>query len=244
MDWKLFFSTFLMIFLAELGDKTQLTAMARSVAGRWTVFFAASAALVVSTLLAVLFGSVLSKVVPEVYIRVAAAVVFLLFGGMILYDVFAAGRKPEAAPAPVEQTFLTHAVLELAATFEARAVADYRRHAETEPDPARRALYHSLAEAEEAHLQHLRTADVPVLHREAPICAQTVPPETLHQQAVPDAERDAILAEAIRHEEALAGFYGEMARVMHVPGVGRLFALLAEEELAHAASLRTLLASH
>lgn len=240
MDWRLFFSTFLMIFLAELGDKTQLTAMARSVAGRWTVFFAASAALILSTLLAVLFGSVLSKVVPEAYIRVAAALVFLLFGGMILYDVLAGGAKPETEPVPVEQTFLTHAVLELAATFEARAAADYRRHAEVEPDPERRALYCALADEEEAHLRHLRDADFPPAQLETGVTAQAHPPETLHQQALPDAERDAILAEAIRHEEALAGFYAEMARVIHIPGAGRLFALLAEGEWAHAASLRAL----
>lgn len=236
MDWKLFFSTFLMIFLAELGDKTQLTAMARSVAGKWTVFFAASAALVLSTLVAVLVGSVLSRVVPEVYIRVAAAVVFLLFGGMILYDVAVGGRKVE--PVPVEQTFLTHAVLELAATFERQAAVDYRRHAEAEPDPVRKALYQRLAEEEEAHLAHVREPGIAPAHLETSLSAKTVPPETVHQQAVPDAERDAVLAEAVRHEEALANLYAEMARVTHIPGLGSLFATLAEGERAHAESLR------
>ena len=59
MDPKLFLTVFGTVFLAELGDKTQLAALTRTAAAdgsKWTVFFAASAALVVSTLVAVLIG--------------------------------------------------------------------------------------------------------------------------------------------------------------------------------------------
>ena len=65
MDWKLFFSTFALVFLAELGDKTQLTVLAQSaVHGRLSVCLAACLALCASTLLAVLFGGILSRYVP------------------------------------------------------------------------------------------------------------------------------------------------------------------------------------
>ena len=88
MDWSLFFSTFVLIFLAELGDKTQLAAMARAATnghGKWTVFFGASLALVVSTLLAVFFGSLLARFVPPHIIKIAAGVLFIVCGGLLLF---------------------------------------------------------------------------------------------------------------------------------------------------------------
>ena len=85
---KLFASTFILIFLAELGDKTQLAAMAKSIEGRMTVFLAASAALVCSTLIAVLFGDSLTRFIPERYLQIAAGVLFIVFGGIMLFKVF------------------------------------------------------------------------------------------------------------------------------------------------------------
>ncbi|MBP7654697.1 TMEM165/GDT1 family protein, partial [Candidatus Dependentiae bacterium] len=52
MNWKLFFVTFASIFLAELGDKTQLATIsftADNVKYKWIVFFAAAGALVFTT---------------------------------------------------------------------------------------------------------------------------------------------------------------------------------------------------
>lgn len=65
MSKALFWTTFVTVFLAELGDKTQLAAMtatARSGA-IVTVFFAASAALVCATAIGVLVGGALFKLV-------------------------------------------------------------------------------------------------------------------------------------------------------------------------------------
>ncbi len=100
--WKLFGGTFILIFLAELGDKTQLAAMAKTadspdnIMAKWVVFLAASLALVASTFIAVFLGHLLKAVVPdERYIKIAAGALFLIFGFSILYETIGSFR---AAP--------------------------------------------------------------------------------------------------------------------------------------------------
>ncbi len=82
MTRSLFWSTFITVFVAELGDKTQLAAMtatARSGA-MLTVFLAASAALVLATALGVTVGEALFKVVPEHLIHYLAGAAFIGVG--------------------------------------------------------------------------------------------------------------------------------------------------------------------
>jgi putative Ca2+/H+ antiporter (TMEM165/GDT1 family) len=71
-----------MIFVAELGDKTQLAtlSLAASAGQRWPVFLGASLALVATSGIAVLLGGALSNWFPEQWIRKAAGVVFLAMG--------------------------------------------------------------------------------------------------------------------------------------------------------------------
>ena len=97
MNWKIFASTFLLIFLAELGDKTQLAVMLQSaVHGRGVVFWAASAALVCSVVLGVFLGGILSKLVSERIIHGVGGALFILFGVWMLYTVFKPG--PDIGP--------------------------------------------------------------------------------------------------------------------------------------------------
>ena len=86
MDWKLALTTFGMIFLAELGDKTQLATFSFAAKSRSPVcvFIGAGAALLMTTLLAVLFGEAIARVVPVKVMQVAAGVLFILFGVLIL----------------------------------------------------------------------------------------------------------------------------------------------------------------
>ena len=97
MSWKIFVSTFALVFLAELGDKTQIAVMLQSaVHGRWIVFLAASLALVLSTVLGVFLGGLISRLVSERVIHGVGGALFLVFGAMMLYSVFKPG--PDIAP--------------------------------------------------------------------------------------------------------------------------------------------------
>jgi putative Ca2+/H+ antiporter (TMEM165/GDT1 family) len=86
MDKSLFGATFVTVFLAELGDKTQFAAMsatARSGA-LVTVFLAASAALVCATAIGVLVGGALFKVIPEAAMKYVAGSAFIAVGIWVL----------------------------------------------------------------------------------------------------------------------------------------------------------------
>jgi putative Ca2+/H+ antiporter (TMEM165/GDT1 family) len=84
--WKIFFTSFGIMFLAELGDKTQLTIL--SLAGRfrspWTVFAGAAIAMVLATGLGVLVGSFLPTVIGEKAVRYVSGCLFMLFGILVL----------------------------------------------------------------------------------------------------------------------------------------------------------------
>jgi putative Ca2+/H+ antiporter (TMEM165/GDT1 family) len=81
MDWRLFLSTFFAIFLAEMGDKTQLATMSLAAgSSRWIVFAASASALVATSLVAVLVGEGLSRLVPQIWIKRAAGALFIVLG--------------------------------------------------------------------------------------------------------------------------------------------------------------------
>lgn len=88
MDWKVIASTFGVVFLAELGDKTQLATltMAASARSRLAIFLGAAAALAATSAIAVLVGEALGRAVPEVWIRRAAGALFLVLGVLYLIE--------------------------------------------------------------------------------------------------------------------------------------------------------------
>lgn len=88
MDWKVFGTAFLTLFLAELGDKTQLaviTMTAKAEGSKWAVFAGASLALIFVTLLAVLFGSLITQFVPAEWLHRIVAVAFIAIGILMLF---------------------------------------------------------------------------------------------------------------------------------------------------------------
>ena len=83
MDLKVFFVVFGTVFLAELGDKTQLATVlfaSRPEASLATVFVGASLALILSSLLAVAAGSVISQYVDPRYLSYIAGAGFIVIG--------------------------------------------------------------------------------------------------------------------------------------------------------------------
>jgi len=86
MEWKTFLTTLGAIFLAELGDKTQLAAifMTSKTGHPTTVFGAAVLAFSIVTLVGVLLGQGLMALLPQKIIEKGAALVFILIGLVML----------------------------------------------------------------------------------------------------------------------------------------------------------------
>ena len=89
MDWKVFATIFGAVFIAELGDKTQLATMlfaADRAVNKYLVFAAASAALVVASAIGVLAGSLLSEYIDEKILHYVAGFGFIAIGAYTLYN--------------------------------------------------------------------------------------------------------------------------------------------------------------
>ena len=85
-----FWTSFSMVFIAELGDKTQvaLVALSASTGEPWTVFIGGTLALWTVSLLGVLAGRFLLSRLPGHWVQYGAALLFLVFGVYFLWDAF------------------------------------------------------------------------------------------------------------------------------------------------------------
>ncbi len=90
MDWRVFLTTFGVIFLAEMGDKTQLAAMTMAAQSKkpWAVFIGSALALVAVSAIGVVVGGLIGNYLPMIWIKRAAAVAFILIGVLILAGKF------------------------------------------------------------------------------------------------------------------------------------------------------------
>lgn len=88
MDWKLVTLSFCMLFLAELGDKTQLTVFTLVTQNKkpWPIFIGASLALVVVTFIGAFLGDVVTKYIPASVLRLAAGILFVGIGFFVLKE--------------------------------------------------------------------------------------------------------------------------------------------------------------
>jgi len=82
-DWKIFTTTFAFIFLAELGDKTQLATLLFSAdkpGARWIVFAGAAGALVLAAGIGVMAGAWVSHYTSERVLKIVAGLGFVVMG--------------------------------------------------------------------------------------------------------------------------------------------------------------------
>jgi Ca2+/H+ antiporter, TMEM165/GDT1 family len=86
MDWRVILTTFGVIFLAEMGDKTQLAAMTMAAETKkpWAVLIGASVALACVSAIGVIVGGALGHYVPIIWVKRVAAVAFIVIGVLIL----------------------------------------------------------------------------------------------------------------------------------------------------------------
>lgn len=86
MDWKTFASAFAAVFIAELGDKTQLAtlSLAAGSTSRVAVFLGSALALVATSLIAVLAGDLVARYIAPIWVKRAAGVLFLALGVVYL----------------------------------------------------------------------------------------------------------------------------------------------------------------
>jgi putative Ca2+/H+ antiporter (TMEM165/GDT1 family) len=88
MEWKLFFTVFASIFVAEMADKTQLVTLlfaADKAVSKWVVFLGSASALVLASAIGVLAGSMMSHVINVRMMSVIAGSGFILIGAWTLY---------------------------------------------------------------------------------------------------------------------------------------------------------------
>jgi len=90
MDWRVFLTTFGIIFLAEMGDKTQIAAMTMAAEKKrpWEVFIAAALALAAVSAIGVIVGTALGQYLPLLWIKRVAGSAFIVIGILVLTGKF------------------------------------------------------------------------------------------------------------------------------------------------------------
>ncbi|QLE54847.1 TMEM165/GDT1 family protein [Nostoc sp. TCL26-01] len=99
MDWHLLGLSFITVFLSELGDKSQLAAIALSGRGQSVraVFFGSAAALLLTSFLGALAGGAVAELLPTRILKAIAAVGFaILAARLLLFNQAESEESPEA----------------------------------------------------------------------------------------------------------------------------------------------------
>jgi putative Ca2+/H+ antiporter (TMEM165/GDT1 family) len=89
MDWRLFATTFAALFIAELGDKTQLAVITLTCQHQkpLPIFLGAATALAAVTLLGVVGGEAITRVIAPQVLRKIAAGLFVVMGLLMWFEI-------------------------------------------------------------------------------------------------------------------------------------------------------------
>ncbi|MFO7696669.1 MAG: TMEM165/GDT1 family protein [Anaerolineae bacterium] len=84
MPWEAFWGAFGLVFIAELGDKTQLAVLSQTCKFRssWPVFMGGSLALIVVTAIGAVAGQLLSRIIPPGVLQLVAGIAFVVMGAL------------------------------------------------------------------------------------------------------------------------------------------------------------------
>jgi putative Ca2+/H+ antiporter (TMEM165/GDT1 family) len=87
--WGVFFSTFVTIFCAEMGDKTQIATMLMTAESQspWVIFVGAGTALIATSLVGILLGRWLAKHLSPKVIDLSAAILLSIISISLIFDV-------------------------------------------------------------------------------------------------------------------------------------------------------------
>ena len=88
MEWKIFATVFAAVFVAEMADKTQLVTLLFATdkeVSKWLVFLGSASALVLTSAIGVVAGTLLSQVINVRVMSVIAGAGFILIGVWTLY---------------------------------------------------------------------------------------------------------------------------------------------------------------
>ncbi len=93
---QLWLVTFLTVFVAEMGDKTQLATLLMSAQAKspWAIFFGSASALVAASFLSVALGGGLGQVIPAAWLQWLAGSGFLAIGSYVLWREWQGKREP------------------------------------------------------------------------------------------------------------------------------------------------------
>jgi putative Ca2+/H+ antiporter (TMEM165/GDT1 family) len=105
MDWSALLSTFGLVFVAELGDKTQLAVLTQTCKYRrpWAVFWGASLALLAVTALGAAGGQLVGLVIPPAVLQGIAALAFVVMGALVAREATRVGGEDLDCASPIEE---------------------------------------------------------------------------------------------------------------------------------------------
>ena len=88
MDWQLFGLTFITVFLAEIGDKSQLAAIALGGSSNHpkAVFFGSIVALILTSFIGVIIGGGAAQIIPTKLLKSIAAIAFVFMALNLLWQ--------------------------------------------------------------------------------------------------------------------------------------------------------------